>query len=79
MSQWIQVQDVYTAPARYEDYESGRKYNAEITPIDDRGYMTAEAGQFEDSSTRGSGRHYRASEETGSVCDEACPHILLAL
>lgn len=40
---------VHTAPAHgIEDYESGRKYNLpEITPIDDRGYMTAEAGQFE--------------------------------
>jgi len=40
---------VHTAPAHgLEDYESGRKYDLpDITPIDDRGYMTSEAGMFE--------------------------------
>ena len=40
---------VHTAPAHgLEDYESGRKYNLpDITPIDDVGHMTSEAGMFE--------------------------------
>jgi len=40
---------VHTAPAHgAEDFITGRRYKLpDITPIDDKGYMTAEAGQFE--------------------------------
>ena len=69
---------VHTAPAHgIEDYESGRKYNLpDIVPVDDRGYMTSEAGQFEGLFyEKAAGAILEHLKETGSLfADEKLVH-----